>query len=188
MKNLRRTTCSVQGHGARCEVAHEKDTRYPRTTERRRAMEQEARDNASVTHVRIIDGPVKLDGMTIDGGVSFTMPQQQNFNDMYIAAMAHNAATQHIVLIPNHNLSWQCKECAASSNNPVGIETKDVTPEGGETKPTGAYSRPRDHGGNFPGDLVAKLIVLGERYGVDKVASAADWLHLTQPEDEDETS
>ena len=34
----RKTTCHVQGHGARCEVARERDTRHSRCTEERLAL------------------------------------------------------------------------------------------------------------------------------------------------------
>lgn len=37
----RRTTCPVPGHGTRCEVAEEKDTRYPRATEEWLALKWE---------------------------------------------------------------------------------------------------------------------------------------------------
>jgi hypothetical protein len=37
----RRTTCRVPGHGTRCEVAHEKPSRFERCTEERLALEFE---------------------------------------------------------------------------------------------------------------------------------------------------
>ena len=53
----RRTTCRVEGHGTRCEVAHEKPNRWPRTTERRLALDYEQAANTEIGSTSDAEAP-----------------------------------------------------------------------------------------------------------------------------------